>query len=214
MLTAHTLATLAIAGWWLVLAGSLLGVGLLLFRLARLGALDSFKLILAFWSGWAAVVALLQIWHLALPVNGLALAFVGALGLTGLVLEARALIGLAAAALRAAPAAVLLCGGLLLWAANRSTGPVQNYDTGLYYMPTHLTQYKRSHRTLVQRALCLWDSLKFLEGVERTSECLSIQLRFERKVVELGLHFEPFKLDVAFECREEMVGLCGNGVRW
>lgn len=87
-----------------------------------------------FWTGWSAVIAFLQIWHLLLPVRGLALAAVGLAGLAGLALEARELGRLAGLALRRAPGPIALLAVVMVWAANRSTGPVQFYDIGLYYL--------------------------------------------------------------------------------
>jgi hypothetical protein len=134
VLSAYLLSIVAIAGWWAVLAAAFTGMGLIVWRLFRPGPLGVIWLCVSFWVGWAATVALLQLWHLVLPVNGLALVALLALGALGLALEWRALLALAGRTLRAAPALVLLAVGLVLWAANRSTGPVQNYDLGLYYL--------------------------------------------------------------------------------
>ncbi len=125
---------LGIALTWLVLGLASLGVGLLLRRLFRPGPLDLLGLCVAFWTGWAAIVALLQIWHLALPVNRAALVLTLIIGATGLLLAARPLAGLAREGVRRAPVLVILLIPTLLWMANRSTGPAQFFDLGLYYL--------------------------------------------------------------------------------
>lgn len=134
MLYPYLITILGIALTWLVLGLASLGVGLLLRRLFRLGPLDRLGLCVAFWTGWAAIVALLQIWHLALPVNRVALILTLIIGATGLLLEARPLAGLAREGVRRAPVLVILLIPTLLWMANRSTGPAQFYDLGLYYL--------------------------------------------------------------------------------
>ena len=128
------LPTLSIALTWIVMGLASLGAGLLLRRLFRPGPLNLFGVSLAFWTGWAAIVALLQVWHLVLPVNRAALALVLILGGAGLLLEGQSLVRLAWAGARRAPILVALLILALLWTANRSTGPWYWYDTGLYYL--------------------------------------------------------------------------------
>lgn len=134
MLSPYITTILGIALAWLTLGLASLGVGLLLRRLFRPGPLDLLGLCVAFWTGWAAIVALLQIWHLALPVNQAALVLVLIFGGAGLLREAQPLASLARTGVRRAPALVVLLIPTLLWMANRSTGPAQFYDLGLYYL--------------------------------------------------------------------------------
>lgn len=136
MLYPYLITILGIALTWLVLGLASLGVGLLLRRLFRPGPLDLLGLCVAFWTGWAAIVALLQIWHLALPVNRVALILTLIIGATGLLLEARPLAGLAREGVRRAPVLVILLIPTLLWMANRSTVSTSHYDLGLYYQQT------------------------------------------------------------------------------
>ncbi len=136
MLSSYLLTLFNTTLTWLVLGLASLGLGLLLRRLFRpLGPLDLLGLCVAFWTGWAAMVALLQIWHLIFPVNRAALVLVLGLGGAGLVLEARSLAGLAREGVRRAPILVILLIPTLLWMANRSTDDAQqHYDAGLYYL--------------------------------------------------------------------------------
>ena len=73
----------------LILALVFTGVGLL-FSKGRFFAMSSFRkepsitgLFSLFWIGWALVLALLQIWHLAYRIDGLALGFVFGLAAAG-----------------------------------------------------------------------------------------------------------------------------------
>lgn len=111
-------------------------MGLLLRRLFRPGPLDLFGVSVSFWTGWAAIVAFLQIWHLMLPVNQPALALVLILSSAGLLLEGRPLARLAWAWVRRAPVLAALLILALLWVANRSAGSALSYDLGLYYLQT------------------------------------------------------------------------------
>lgn len=129
------LSILGIALNWIVLGLTSLGAGLLLRRLFCSGPLDLFGVSVAFWTGWAAIVAFLQIWHLALPVNRAALALVLISGGAGLLLEGRPLARLAWAGVRRAPFLAALLILALLWVANRSAGSALSYyDLGLYYL--------------------------------------------------------------------------------
>lgn len=136
MYSSHLSATITIMVCWILFGFCFVGVGLLIRRLLRLESIDVIGLFLAFWSGWSAVIAILQIWHLVLPVNGLALRAIGLLGLLGLMLYAQPLRQLASLALKRTPTLILVSALLMLWMANRSTGPLQHYDTQMYYYPT------------------------------------------------------------------------------
>lgn len=127
-----TLATILFA--WALFGASSVGFGLILRRAFRLGPPSPLELFVAFWTGWAALLGLLQLWHLALPISGLTQVAVVAIGLAGLALEARPLAALAGRALRRAPGPLILLLVATLWATNRSVGIVQFYDIGLYYL--------------------------------------------------------------------------------
>jgi hypothetical protein len=132
LLTSHV----AIVGTWAVLASAMIGVGLLYRRLFSREAPDPPEVLTAFWAGLALVLLLLQSWHLALPITATALFVVVALGATGLVAER----GVLRRVTSRRPwsghrRAVLLTLGMIVWAANRSTGPIEMYDTGMYHIP-------------------------------------------------------------------------------
>lgn len=138
MLFLVTIGSIALS--WIILGLSSLGLGLLLRRPFRLGSLDLLGVCVAFWTGWAAIVALLQIWHLALPINRASLILILLLGGAGLLLEQRSLVNFACTLVYRTPALAVLLVVALLWLANQSTNPVPpwNGDRGLYYLQTVL----------------------------------------------------------------------------
>ena len=69
---------------WAVVGALLYGVGCLVTRWLGAARDESVGPLVRFWLGWSAVLALLQLWHFALPIDGrvyLVLAPLGALGL-------------------------------------------------------------------------------------------------------------------------------------
>src|SRR5688572_33494744 len=68
---------------WLWLWLVFLGFGTIVCRIARCDRQDSTSLLVSPWIGVAAVIAFLQIWHLAAPVNPIAFAAVSTIGLFG-----------------------------------------------------------------------------------------------------------------------------------
>lgn len=122
---------------WLLLFAVFVGIGSLL-RAPFAGKLHSGDDVYScFWLGWCIAVALLQVWHLWLPIDWRPLAVCSLLGSLGLLLSGpRRLISLLRREVR--PQSSL--GGALLavWTASKATGPVGPYDAGLYHVPTVL----------------------------------------------------------------------------
>jgi hypothetical protein len=117
---------------WSLVALGLCGLGLLVLRLLAAPTDGRIPWWTAFWLGFAASVAVLQVWHLFLPANGLALGVLvsgGAVGLLGDAPRVRAEIG------RVVRAPGTLLGALALsaWLANRALGPPVG-DAGLYHL--------------------------------------------------------------------------------
>jgi hypothetical protein len=133
-IAAHITVICTIVLAWIFIGASCLGIGLLLRRLFQSAPLQALDLFVAFWVGWAGLLALLQVWHLLLPISAVTQLLAAILGAAGLALEWRALVALVLAALRSAPGPLAFLGLALPWMANRSTGPAQNYDLGLYYL--------------------------------------------------------------------------------
>ena len=81
----------AITGTWALLTMALCGIGLLYRRCFTTRGLDAQEMLTAFWTGFALVLFLLQVWHLVLPVNAGATTLILALGAAGLFREREAL---------------------------------------------------------------------------------------------------------------------------
>jgi hypothetical protein len=92
------------------------------------------------WLGYAAAVAVLQVWHLLLPVDGRALAALAAVSAVGWVAARTAPVRRQVA--RVSPAALVALALGALWLADRAVGPVGSYDSANY----HLTLVRWFHR--------------------------------------------------------------------
>ncbi len=143
-------AAAAILATWLLLGLALTGVGAWARRLAGLAVLGADAAFASFWVGWAAALAILQVWHLWLPVRWPALLLVGSVGGVGLVAAGWLRLGpaLARAAARR-PLVTVLALAVTAWVAYRCTAPVANYDLGLY----HLQSVRWAHAFPVVRGL-------------------------------------------------------------
>jgi hypothetical protein len=127
---------LGVLAAWIGIGLALVGVGLLVRRLARAPARDGGDLLESFWLGWCVVVLGLQLWHLVLPVDGRAAAACAMLGLGGLAAGGlapwRQLLG---HPLRHIPALVLTVAGAV-WLSQQALGGPRYGDTGAYFIPT------------------------------------------------------------------------------
>jgi len=128
-------ATLLVLFSWLALFFVFSGVGLIPFRLLQRGShLSPQWMFLSFWLGWALTLAILQLWHLAFPVNWVALCLVWLLGMVGLFLYRRELWALLKTEWRERKRFWLVAGLASFWFANLAIGPSNIYDTGLYHV--------------------------------------------------------------------------------
>ena len=123
---------LVLTAWLLCVAGCA-GLGLLWQRVWRSPREGGDRLFLAFWIGLALAIAVLQLWHFALPVGPAAATLLLAVGLAGLVRERGALRVLRP---RTRGQTWAAAGGLAgtLWVAYRCLRPLEHYDTGLYLL--------------------------------------------------------------------------------
>ncbi|MFN2427383.1 MAG: hypothetical protein ABR587_13165 [Candidatus Binatia bacterium] len=125
---------LVLAAWALV-AATLLGLGLLERRLFGPALAGTRDLWLAFWMGWAVLVAGLQVWHLFLPVDNRArIAFV-ALGLLGWLVSAAPPWRVPVRSLRRGLPALVAVMACAWWLSNRAMAGPTFGDTGLYLVP-------------------------------------------------------------------------------
>lgn len=143
---------------WVVMLLALHGIGRLTRRLLLIPEERTAEAVLDTpWIGLAALLAFLQIWHVALPVNAACLAVVLAVGLTAAFAGGRQGVFV----LHPSRYWPVYVGGSLLaacWLANRAMGPVHDFDTGFY----HLTAIRWTHTySLVPGLANLNDRLGF-----------------------------------------------------
>lgn len=125
---------LIILSWWFGLFWLFSGMGLLLRRALGLRCQGVEPLLLSFWLGWVGALGLLQIWHFWLKVDGRALLLLGGVGAAGLVWNRHDLWDLLRRNVREQLIPLLAVGLFGVWLANRATGPILHFDTGLYHM--------------------------------------------------------------------------------
>ena len=129
-------ATCSITAYMAGLALIFAGLGFGLQRLCGFRSVDLEKSFTAFWMGFAATIAFLQIWHLLFAVSWLALLVVSSFGLLSLNWNRLALRGWLGS-LRKRQIVVGLGCALLAsaWVANNSAGEPAAYDSGVYHTP-------------------------------------------------------------------------------
>jgi hypothetical protein len=127
-------AWLLVLAAWAALAAVFAGVGLVGWRLLKPGAEDRCTAFAALWLGWAMVTVLLELWHLARPIDGWvfgALAPAAAAGwLTGHRQLSRPRLGPIAVVTIVCAAVVVVC------TAGRALNAPTNPDTCAYYVQT------------------------------------------------------------------------------
>jgi len=119
---------------WTIASLVFVSFGLAVSRLFGVARTTGRHLLAAFWLGFAIVVLVLQIWHLWLPVDGVCAGIIMAAALALLVRHARPIKEWVIGQVRHRPLAVILLTILLVWTANRATGPCNHFDTGMYHM--------------------------------------------------------------------------------
>jgi hypothetical protein len=142
-------ALLAVIATWMVLATVLSGCGLLVHRLSRLGPPAPRQFMLLPWLGFCLAILVLQIWHLAFPINSAALGMVSLLGLVGWIWD----MGSGQGGLRSLATSMwryrgAVCVGLvcMLWLADRAIGPCNYGDSGLYHISA--VQWANEHKVV------------------------------------------------------------------
>ena len=123
----------AIVATWIVLGVAQTGLGLALRRMAGLKSVDGDRLLLAFWMGYAALIGLLQVWHLFLPITWHALVVMISLGAAGLLWCGRAALGWLVPAVRRRRGLAIVIAAAGLWTANQALGPGDAHDSGRYH---------------------------------------------------------------------------------
>ena len=128
--------SLLIVGAWGLVGVVFAGLGALVRRACGAPARDASGWLTCFWLGWAVAIFALQLWQLALPVDGRASALLGSIGVAGLVGSGSRPWRVLGRGLRSGWPAVLAFAVVIAWLANRALGGPQNGDTGLYHIPT------------------------------------------------------------------------------
>lgn len=118
------LVVLAILLTWLAMAAVCIGIGSLLLRLVTS---QSPSFVECFWSGIAAIAAILQLYHFLRPIDAIIAALLCALALCGLFFMFRRC---DIPTLRRSDVFLFLLAAVFI--AFRSAAPTEHYDTGLY----------------------------------------------------------------------------------
>ncbi len=114
---------------WLGLFLLFSGLGRVVLGALRMNAASGSQWLDSFWLGWALVLLILQLWHLAFPVNDIVMLLLGAGALVSLWRSRDELKALVSRLWRD-KAFLLLYGGLVLWFASRSIELPAAFDTG------------------------------------------------------------------------------------
>jgi len=110
------------------------GCGLLVRRACGLPVRSTSDLLLAPWVGWCLAVLILQIWHLAFPVDRRVLLVIAATGLAGLLLNAGEIARRAAGWPWRSRWMALLIAAAAVWVANQTTTQPKHPDSPLYHI--------------------------------------------------------------------------------
>lgn len=124
----------AIIFTWGLLFAMFVGVGLVIQRLMGLRKFNADHCLMAFWMGFAGNILFLQLWHLKMPVDALALTIVSATGLVGLLWNRRDILCWLRANLPGKRWSLVTMLLLTVWLANRSAGPCISDDSGVYHL--------------------------------------------------------------------------------
>lgn len=119
---------------WSVAGTAFFGLGALLRRLFGLRIDTAEESLRVPWLGWGLSIVLLQLWHLWLPVNGIALSILAALGVLGLLWSAPDLWRVLCSRLRVNLVFALLLATVAVWLAYHGAQQADNYDSGLYQL--------------------------------------------------------------------------------
>jgi hypothetical protein len=116
---------------WILLIVAFSGLGYAIFAVCRFEKEED-RFFYAFWTGFCMVLFILQLWHLAMPVNNAVLYLILIIGSGCFVLMIRDF--LSDAAQFSGKYQLALIAGLILFAANRAMAPIKLFDAGLYHL--------------------------------------------------------------------------------
>ena len=114
---------------WALLLLMFSGLGMIALGLLGMMPRDGWLWLDAFWLGWAAALGLMQLWHVAFPVNDEFLLLLAAIALLALLWRRRMLLAVLRRAARDRLLPLLLA-ILAIWLASRALGMSNAYDSG------------------------------------------------------------------------------------
>jgi hypothetical protein len=117
---------------WFVFGAVFTGIGAGVRRLFGVGLSSTFDWLITFWVGWAVSIGILQLWHLALPINIGVFTLLATIGFAGLVVTRRDLISQLQRLRQRWRYAVAFTGVAFLL-SNSAIGPASEGDFALYH---------------------------------------------------------------------------------
>ncbi len=128
-------ATFAVLLIWIAQIAVLIGMGLLVLRLAGSNFTFSDGLLACFWPGYTAAIAILQLWHLMLPVDGAAAVTLTLLGLLGIGLHRTFVFDRLKDSWQTHRGVALIClTAFAIWNANLALEGASTFDNGNYHL--------------------------------------------------------------------------------
>lgn len=114
---------------WLLLFLLFSGLGLLALRMLGRTVASGWRWLDSFWLGWALALGIMQVWHIASPVDETLLLLLAG-GAALLLISQGGCLRAIGGRLARKPAFLLIFGLLALWMSNRALGLPTAYDTG------------------------------------------------------------------------------------
>jgi len=121
---------------WVALILLFMGVGLLGRKTFGLPVRRAEDLLYAFWLGWAAQIAFLQVYQLGFRIGPAAVLIVTAGGIAGWLLYRKEVVELARAGIGGSWPLLVAAGGIAALVSTEAMRPVQGSDTPAYHLPT------------------------------------------------------------------------------
>ncbi|MEP7286665.1 MAG: hypothetical protein ABI947_12960 [Chloroflexota bacterium] len=118
---------------WIALFCLIAGLGQFARKAFGLGSPTFDNWLMAFWIGYAILIAALQVWHLGLPIDWRTCLVLGALGLVGFILGISSL-KRSVVSIPRLIAVIVVLAPIAFWVANRALDAQLDFDTGLYHL--------------------------------------------------------------------------------
>jgi len=119
---------------WLIIFLINYGIGSTVLRIVRVDSSGTEMIYKSFWVGWATVIMILQLLHIVARVDIITSTFVFVLGVIGLIWNYRIILKLFYNWKYSEIIYIILFCVFSIWLANRATGAISPYDSGLYHL--------------------------------------------------------------------------------